>query len=231
MIGLRWRLCMLGMSLIIPTLLVLGGVRLLMTPAYVSVAYRVPGFPADPYGFSLEDRLHYAPYAVDYLVNNAPLSYLGDLRLPNGSAVFNERELKHMDDVQVVVRWSMAALVGLSLVFVCALLLSLRSPLGRRALRQALITGGALILIALLLLVIYILIDWDHFFDSFHNLFFAQGTWQFRYSDSLIRLFPIFFWQNAALTLGAISAGGGIICLCGGIIWGRRARHQGGNQG
>jgi len=39
----------------------------------------MPYFPADEYGFTKEDRLKWAPFALDYLVNSADISYLGDL--------------------------------------------------------------------------------------------------------------------------------------------------------
>ena len=62
----------------------------------------MPYFPADDYGFTKQDRLHWAPYAVDYLVNRADISYLGDLKFEDGSPLYNERELTHMQDVKRV---------------------------------------------------------------------------------------------------------------------------------
>ena len=35
------------------------------------------------------------------------------------------------------------------------------------------------------------------FFAGFHSLFFEGDSWLFLYSDTLIRLFPIRFWQDA----------------------------------
>ncbi len=42
--------------LIVPLALLFVGLRLLLTPAFLQVEYRMPGFPADDYGFTLEDR-------------------------------------------------------------------------------------------------------------------------------------------------------------------------------
>ncbi len=39
--------------------------------------------------------------------------------------------------------------------------------------------------------------SFDTLFDRFHRLFFADGTWLFDQSSTLIRLFPFVFWRDA----------------------------------
>jgi len=51
-------------------------------------------------------------------------------------------------------------------------------------------------------------IFWN-FFAWFHSLFFEGDTWLFEYSDTLIRLFPIRFWQDAVIMMAVIALGGG----------------------
>ena len=109
-------------SLILPVALVLTAVRILLTPAFVVFEYNTPGFPADPYGFTKQQRLHWANVALEYLLNSAGISFLGDLRFQDGQPLYNERELKHMSDVKNVVRkalyvWyvSLVALLGLGI--------------------------------------------------------------------------------------------------------------------
>jgi uncharacterized membrane protein len=48
------------------------------------------------------------------------------------------------------------------------------------------------------------------FFTAFHSLFFEGDSWLFLFSDTLIRLFPIRFWQDAFLYAAAIVLGGGV---------------------
>jgi len=50
---------------------------------------------------------------------------------------------------------------------------------------------------------------WD-FFAGFHSLFFEGDSWLFLYSDTLIRLFPIRFWQDAFLLAAILALGGGV---------------------
>ena len=42
------------------------------------------------------------------------------------------------------------------------------------------------------------------------NLFFTGNSWLFYYSDTLIRLFPIRFWQDAFLLAAVVALGGGL---------------------
>jgi uncharacterized membrane protein len=44
-------------------------------------------------------------------------------------------------------------------------------------------------------------------FVGFHRIFFEGDTWLFLYTDTLIRLFPVRFWQQAFLTLAGLTLG------------------------
>ena len=54
-----------------------------------------------------------------------------------------------------------------------------------------------------------------NFFAGFHSLFFEGDSWIFRYSDTLIRLFPIRFWQDTFLLAAVVALGGGIALAVG----------------
>ena len=188
------------------------GIRLLLTPSYLRFEYRLPGFPADEYGFSTEERIHWGAYGMNYLLNDAQQSYLGDLRFSNGKPIFTLRELSHMQDVKLVVGYvlgvwhtALALLVGLGLW---------ARRVGRcSAYRQGLRLGGWLTLgIAGVAGAIGALgasgsedLFW-RFFSAFHGIFFAGDSWLFAYSDTLIRLYPLRFWQDSILYIGALAA-------------------------
>lgn len=91
-------------TLLLPAALTFLGLRLLLTQAFPEIEYRMPGFPADDYGFSLQDRLKWSRYSVEYLLNTADISFLRELTFPDGSSLFTDRELSHMQDVKAVVR-------------------------------------------------------------------------------------------------------------------------------
>ncbi len=109
-------------TLLTPVVLVLTAVRLLMMPAFLSFEYNTPNFPADLYGFTQADRLYWSNIALDYLMNDAGIEFLGDLRFDDGSPVYNARELGHMVDVKIALgnalqvwRISLGALVLLAI--------------------------------------------------------------------------------------------------------------------
>lgn len=183
-----------------PFLVVMIFVRLVMTPLFPLIEYNRPGFPADYYGFTIQDRLTYAPYAIQYLLNGEDISYLGDLRFPDGKEMYNTRELHHMRDVKLVTQYAYAsALIGglLALLAIYALW-----RFNRPALQSALLNGSRLTIGLIFAIVIIAITSWDTFFTTFHQLFFSGGTWQFEYSDTLIRLFPEQFWFDASLVIG-----------------------------
>lgn len=187
-----------------PVLLVMLGVRLVMTPAFLQFEYTRPDFPRDFYGMTTEERLTYAPYALTYLVEVRPIEYLADLTFAEGGLLFNTRELHHMRDVQTVTVAAFLVAAVLGLLAIAAALLLLRA--GR--LKDVLITlrRAALATLALIALIVILAITgWEFFFVTFHRLFFADGTWVFEWSDTLIRLFPEQFWFDAALAIGSIS--------------------------
>src|SRR5512135_1969043 len=80
-------------TILVPAALVLTSVRLMLAPLYINLEYNVPGFPEDSFGFTKRDRLHWADITRLYLLNPAGISFLADLRFPDGTPVYNEREL------------------------------------------------------------------------------------------------------------------------------------------
>ena len=192
--------------LMVIILLPLLSARLVMTSLFLQFEYHRPDFPTDVYGFTREDRLYYAPYALDYLLNDADISYLGDLTFPNSTRLlFNARELHHMEDVKIVTRGAFWILtIGMIITLIIGIL-SWRKSDTRNAMRSGIFAGGIGIITLIVTIVIMVVIAWDTFFTLFHALLFESGTWQFLYSDTLIRLFPEKFWFDAALTIGVLT--------------------------
>ncbi len=203
-------------TLLTPIFLTGLALRLLLTPLFPQIEYRVPGFPADDYGFTLEDRLHWSKFAVEYLVNDADISYLGNLQFDDGSPLFNERELRHMQDVKAVTRGALAAFYAAALLLAALGLWAWRGD-WQPAYRQSLRRGGWLMVALAALIGVVVAagmslspdLFWA-FFSGFHALFFEGDSWLFLYSDTLIRLFPLRFWQDAFLWAAVIALGGGL---------------------
>jgi integral membrane protein (TIGR01906 family) len=76
--------------------------------------------------------------------------------------------------------------------------------------KRGLSLGGWLSVILIVVTLVAVLIGFSVFFVFFHGIFFESGTWVFRFSDTLIRLFPERFWRDTFLAIGIISLVGGL---------------------
>lgn len=202
-------------SLFVPIALIGTALRILLTPMFYTIEYNMPYFPPDEYGFTKEDRMQWAKPSVEYLVNSADISYLGDLKFDGGAPIYNDRELSHMADVKGVVQGALRAwyvsLIGLAVLAI----LAKRGEWTTEYL-DGLRRGGvwmiglavALGLVAGVGIALNPDVFWQ-FFTFFHQVFFEGDSWLFYYSDTLIRLFPIRFWQDAFLWAAVLALGGG----------------------
>ncbi|HLO16190.1 MAG TPA: TIGR01906 family membrane protein [Anaerolineales bacterium] len=194
---------------LIPVILILGSARLLATDSYLAFEYGKASFPPDPYGFTPQQRFILASTNIHYVRAHLPDDELSKQTL-NGVSVYNEREVTHMADVQVVFQiilriWQAAFILLLLLgaVFV--------QNGKREAFASALQWGGLVtagIIFAIALLAIF---AWQTWFDLFHRFLFVPGSWLFSYTDTLIRLFPMPFWFDATLTIFVLAFVGGIL--------------------
>jgi integral membrane protein (TIGR01906 family) len=193
-----------AVTVLVPLAVIMLGARLLMTPLFLEMEYRMPGFPEDRFGFNLQDRLQWSKPSVEYLVNGSGISFLGALKLADGQPIYNERELGHMADVKGVVQMLLktwyADLGLLILLGVWAWLGGWWTDYLQGFKRGGFLTAGLLVILA-----VFASISFWQFFSWFHSLFFSGDSWLFEFSDTLIRLFPIRFWQDAVAYIGGFS--------------------------
>ncbi len=213
----------LFLTVSVPLILILVSVRIVMSPLFLQIEYNRSGFPEDIYGFTTQDRLEYAPYALDYLLNDADISYLGDLTFPDGSPLYNASELHHMADVKVVTRSAYIILIAVLGFFALAIFGMWRQKSLRNDLRTGLFSGALFAICLIASVIFFAVFAWDLFFDTFHGFFFESGTWRFAFSDTLIRLFPEQFWFDAALVIGGMTLSASFIILFAMWEGGKRA--------
>ena len=184
--------------ILFPLLVLLLWVRIMLFPAFVIVEYQRPGFPPDEFGFTTQERIHWAEISASYLISSEGPDYFSRFTLPDGSPLYNDREMKHMADVHDLVRKGM----GLLEIIVALYLLggAYLAWKDRVALLRTLATAGVVGFGVLLTVLVVGGLGWNWAFVTFHEVFFSGGTWMFPYSDSLIRLFPETFWQDGFAT-------------------------------
>ena len=200
--------------ILVLTFLLLTGIRLLLTDAFVQIEYNLPWFPADPYGMTNEQRLEYAPIALEFLLNGAEPSFLGDLTFDDGTVLFNQREVDHMVDVQVLTM-AFIRVWYVTVVLLAGILIWAWWGGWWADLMQMLSTTGWVILAILGTLILLMLISFDLVFTNFHAIFFEGDSWLFYYSDTLIRLFPLRFWEDAFGFAGIFTVAGGLALWLG----------------
>jgi integral membrane protein (TIGR01906 family) len=201
-----------GLTTVLTILIIpLFFVRLLLIPAFPTLEYRMPGFPEDSYGFTYEERVHWAGLGIEYLLNDAGPEFLGDLRFDDGTPVFNQREVDHMLDVKIVVGQTLTVFyISLALFSALGVLAWQRGWVD--SFRLGISRGGWILLVVLLTLGGLAAVSFWQFFSAFHSIFFEGDTWLFNYSDTLIRLYPLRFWQDVVLyILGGSAITGGLL--------------------
>ncbi|NLS08934.1 DUF1461 domain-containing protein [Nesterenkonia sp. MY13] len=203
-----------------PLMFIVLAIRLVGSPLFLYVTYARPGFPADPDGWGLSERLLYGSYGTDFLFNLSDSRYLSQLA-PGGEALFTENEVSHMIDVKVLIWYAMAVGVGL---LVLTLLLGLMLRAWRPGGLARGIFAGAWATIALVIALAALAIwDWQFFFEEFHHLFFPQGNWAFD-GGNLIRLYPGQFWVDAGIWLAGFLILFSLIALL--MTWPTKRRRE-----
>lgn len=199
------------LALAFPILLIALGVRLVATPLFLWIEYHRPGFPADNWGMSTEQRMTYGSYGLDYIMNLAPPEYLGGLLSHEGGMLFQGQEVSHMTDVRHVIQWGfLVAVILLVFSVISCLYLHRRAP---GAASGALFFGAWLTIALLVVLLVIAVLAWETFFALFHSLFFDAGTWTFRITDTLIRLYPTQFWMDAAIAVALVAVIGAFVTM------------------
>jgi integral membrane protein (TIGR01906 family) len=203
-VNIETRIFSIIIAILTPLVVILTAVRLMMTPLFLQVEYRIPGFPEDPYGFSQAERLKWSQVSMDYLLSNDEITVFDQYKQADGSPLYTERELVHMDDVKVLVGSGRNVWLAILVVFT-GLSIYLYARKKMHPWYKGLIAGGyaTLTLIGMMLLSTFTNFDW--LFTEFHHLFFTGDSWLFLYSDTFIRLFPIRFWSDAFIFTGVLS--------------------------
>ncbi|WP_307859337.1 TIGR01906 family membrane protein [Arthrobacter sunyaminii] len=216
------RILQVMIAVFFPVMLLAAAIRAVATPLFLWVEYHRPGFPADSYGFSTDDRMTYGSYAVDYLLNFSGARYLGDLVMASGEPLYLESEVSHMADVKTVLTVAFVTALAMAVLSLLACIyLAKRSPGG---IRRALFSGSVVTLVLVGALIVTAVLGWESFFTQVHTIFFANGNWTFRMDDTLIRLFPAQFWMDAGIAIAGLVLLTCIVVLI--AAWPTKARRE-----
>jgi integral membrane protein (TIGR01906 family) len=205
------RIIQVAAIIAMPIFLLLSAGHLVINDWFLHYEYGKPDFPADPYGFTQQQRLELATVSIRFLQRPEPaeiaIHLLVAQRLPGtNKPLFDANELSHMMDVKRLTDVLWRVQYGAGVLVVGGLLLLLASRKTRPDGYRTLFFGGAFTTGLLIFLALFVLLSWRMFFVVFHELFFPPGTWTFDYSTSLIRLYPDRLWFDAGtlITVGTL---------------------------
>jgi integral membrane protein (TIGR01906 family) len=213
------RLFMLVLVLGLMPFLILSNVFIFMSPSWLAYQYSQPDFPKAE-RFNDKDRLHFGSESIEYVRGNRTLEQFKAL------GVYDDREIKHMIDVRVLVDQIkiIDPILGLLLL---ASLVALAFRSATRALAARGLFYGAGLTIALFVAAgIFAVTGFNTFFTLFHRVFFQGDTWLFNYTDSLIQYYPLPFWFATIIALVVITLVEAFVMGVFGWWWGKRTAGQ-----
>ena len=206
----------------IPVVICVLSILFLLSPVFMNLEYQRPNFPEDQYGFSTEERLDFGNQTRSYLVTNTKLDGLRDLKFDSGDPLYVERELEHLEDVKIVLQGVFKVFWGAVIVLVLGGVYA-RFRNWWKGYTLSVSKGGWLTAGLLGTILFLSIVSFRSLFTNFHRIFFEGDSWLFQYSDTLIRLFPLRFWQDVFLVFGITTLTGGILL---GWLLSRKSRNS-----
>ncbi|MDQ7082358.1 MAG: TIGR01906 family membrane protein [Aquificota bacterium] len=197
-----------------PVVLIGVPVRVAFTEWFVEWEYSREDFPEDPYGMSMEERLRLAKLGLEAVLSDEGMERFRRAELPDGRPAFNEREIRHMEDVKRILDFFFPLLYASLILFPTALLLLRDLSL----MGKALITVSVITLAILLSALLVSLVNYDLAFEVFHNYLFDPYSWRFHASDTLLRIYPMKFWYDATIFVILFSIALNLISVAVGAI-------------
>jgi integral membrane protein (TIGR01906 family) len=129
--------------------------------------------------------------------------------LPDGTPLFNAREISHMLDVRNLTAPVLSIWFFLCVFFLAVIWFACHKKWTSEVLKS-LRNGGVFTILLIIGILMGVWMNFNLLFTRFHQIFFTGDSWLFYLSDNLIRLFPLRFWSDLFIFIGAFTM---ILCL------------------
>ncbi len=217
------KVCAVLLIFSLPWFLALTSLLPLLSPAFLRFQYARSDVPPST-KFSPQERQEASGAAAHYLVSGEGIDYLANLPGPDGSALFNERELTHMVDVKVLLGKAIALDVVLAVLLVASAGILVGSKETRDRAPGYLLAGSLVAPALAITALVVVPLQFQWFFVEFHHVFFEGETWLFPRSDTLIQLFPEQFWFNALQAWLLLVVAESFVLAIAAYLWTRRRK-------
>ena len=181
-------------------------VRIAFNEWFIEWEYSKEDFPKDRYGMEDSYRKYLAKIGLRAVLSDEGMEEFKSARLPDGRKAFREKEIRHMEDVKRLLD-IFFPLVYISVLIVAVALFVLRS---RKAIGFALLSASVFSLVLFAVATAFSLTNYELAFELFHNFIFDPYSWRFRYSDTLLRIYPMKFWFDGTVFVLTLA---GALCL------------------
>lgn len=185
--------------------------RIAFNEWFIDWEYSKEFFPKDRYGLDDSYRKYLAKLGLRAVLSDEGLEEFRRARLPDGRKAFREKEIRHMEDVKRFLEVFFPAVYVASILSFLALLY-LRDV---RAIGKTLVASSLFSLLLTLCVALFSVTNYDLAFELFHNYVFDPYSWRFRYTDTLLRIYPMKFWFDG--TLFVLSSAGALCLLSFGL--------------
>ena len=171
--------------------------RIAFTEFFIDFEYSKKDFPEDRWGLSKEYRKKLAKIGLKAVLSDEGLEEFKRAKLPDGRKAFNEREIRHMKDVKNLLSVFFPSVYSLTLLWI----------LGTVILKDAKIVyySGLFALVFHFTVAVLIFLNYNKAFELFHIVVFDPYSWRFKYTDTLLRIYPMKFWFDATVFVVVLS--------------------------
>jgi integral membrane protein (TIGR01906 family) len=170
-------------------------IRIAFNEWFIDWEYSKVDFPKDRYGMDDEYRKKLAKLGLRAVLSEEGMEEFKRAKLPDGRRAFTDREIRHMEDVKRLLDMFFPILY-LSTVLCILALVYLRD---RRYVGWTLILSSLFSLLLFVAIGVFSITNYELAFELFHNYVFDPYSWRFRYTDTLLRIYPMKFWYDATL--------------------------------
>ena len=187
----------LALALLFPLVAVGISTRIAFNEWIIDYIYAKRDFPKDRYGLSDEYRKELAKLGLRAVLSDEAFEEFKKAKLPNGRYAFRPKEVKHMHDVKEFLKKFFPAVYIATFLWILGILIT-RSP-------DYLILSGFFGILTLTLLGIFVFANYNKAFELFHIIAFDPYSWRFKYTDTLLRIYPMKFWYEATKVVALMS--------------------------
>ncbi len=188
---------LLALTVLFPIVAIGLSVRLAFNNWIIDYVYAERDFPKDRYGLPESYRKNLAKLGLRAVLSDEGFEEFKRARLPDGRKAFNKREIKHMRDVKEFLKRFFPTVYIISVVWLIGLLLSKPG--------DYLTLSGVFGLLILVFLGVLVFSNYGRAFEIFHSLIFDPFSWRFRYTDTLLRIYPMKFWYETTKLVAIMS--------------------------